>query len=364
MKRALLLALAFVFIFSGCGKKGAILPPVALIPQAPEILSLVQQGGQAVLEWKNPVSYVAGGPLPGLASVEIWGAEMGAEEAAEPAALLREKFQDRAALQAVIRQPEFINLRSGDDKQAGPLRASVSLGPGGLNHRILSYALRAIDSRRKKSPFSEIRSLRPKPLPRPPLNLRAEVEADGVILCWDSPRENFDGSVLSGLAGYRVLRAEKGSPFKLLTAEPAPETCFRDGQIVFGQTYLYAVRAAAAGSEPYNESSDSLPLEVTPRDTFPPAPPSGLTALPGVDFISLAWDRRPETDLAGYRVWRREEGGPEFRELTVELQSETTFLDRTAEKNKRYEYAVTAEDKAGNRSPLSASVIESLKLNL
>lgn len=88
-----------------------------------------------------------------------------------------------------------------------------------------------------------------------------------------------------------------------------------------------------------------------------------MTALPGEDFISLAWDRGPETDLAGYGVWRREEGGPEFRELTVELQFETTFLDRTAEKNKRYEYAVTAEDRAGNRSPLSASVIESLKLN-
>lgn len=272
MKRALFLALAFVVIFSGCGKKGAILPPVALIPQAPEILGLVQQGGQAVLEWKNPISYMDGGTLPGLASVEIWRAEMGAEEAAGPAALSREKFQERAALQAIIRQPEFINLRSGDDKLAGPLRASVSLGPDGLNHRILSYAyaLRAIDSRRKKSPFSEIRSLRPKPLPRPPLNLRAEVQADGVVLSWDSPRENFDGSVLSGLAGYRVLRAEKGSPLKLLTAEPAPEAFFRDGQIVFGQTYLYAVRAAAAGLEPYDESSDSLPLEVTPRDTFPP----------------------------------------------------------------------------------------------
>jgi predicted small lipoprotein YifL len=363
MKRALLLALAFVFIFSGCGKKGAILPPVALVPQAPEILSLVQQGDQAVLEWKNPVSYMDGEVLPGLASVEIWRAEVGEEEAAEPAAVSREKFQDRAALQAVIRQPEFIKLRSGGDKQAGPLRASLSLGGEVLSHKMLSYALRAIDSRRKKSQFSEIRTLQPKPLPRPPFNLRAEVEAEGVILCWDSPRENFDGSVLSGLAGYRVLRAENGSSFKLLTAEPVPEICFRDGQIVFGQTYFYAVRAAAAGSEPFDESRDSLPLEVTPRDTFPPAPPSGLTALPGDDFISLAWDPRPETDLAGYRVWRREEGGLEFGELTSQLLVETTYLDRTAEKNKRYEYAVTAEDKTGNRSPFSAGVVESLKGN-
>jgi len=187
------------------------------------------------------------------------------------------------------------------------------------------------------------------------------VEADAVVLTWDSPRENFDGSALRSLAGFRVFRAEKGSPFQPLTPMPVPETKFRDGQFLFGRTYLYVVRAAASRAEPFDESSDSLPLEVTAKDVFPPGAPSGLTALPGEDFISLAWDPRPEADLAGYRVWRREEGASEFKEISIQLLVETTFLDRTAEKNKRYEYAVTAEDQEGNRSPLSASVVESLR---
>jgi len=111
MKKASLLAAALVLFFSGCGKKGAILPPLASVPQPPEILSLVQQGDQAVVEWKNPELYADGRPLPGLASVEIWSAEAGAKEPPEPAGLVQVRFQERAALQAVVRQAEFANLQ-------------------------------------------------------------------------------------------------------------------------------------------------------------------------------------------------------------------------------------------------------------
>jgi hypothetical protein len=361
MKRILISVLVLAFIVSGCGKKGDILPPLIRVPQAPRILSLVQQGGLAVLEWQNPETYQDGSPLPGLARVEIWEAERREGNAAQAAGLSLKEFEDKAVLQAAIQPSEFSKLLTGGDEKSGTLRFSLTLGPDATQGKVLSFALRVIDSRKKKSPFSEIRGLRPKPLPRPPVNLRAEVETDQVILCWDSPRENIDGSVLSGVAGYRICRAEKGFPFTMLTADPVKEACFHDDQFVFGRTYFYVVRAAAQGSEPYEESSDSLPLEVTPRDIFPPGPPTGLAALPGEDFISLAWDPRPDKDLGGYRVWRREEGTAEFKELTAQLLIETTYLDRTAEKGKRYEYAVTAEDKAGNRSPFSSSVFESAK---
>ncbi len=361
MNRHLVFWLALAFVFSGCGKRGEILPPLIRIPQAPQILSLVQQGGRAVLEWRNPVAYQDGSPLSDLARIEVWGAEREAGPAAEPSNLSLEEFENKAALQAVIQQAEFIKLRSAQGGQAGPLRFGLSLRPGSLQGRMLSYALRAVDSRRKKSPFSEVRALRPKSLPRPPLGLKAAVEADKVVLSWEAPKENFDGSVFSGVAGYRIFRAEKDIAFRLLNEMPVKELCFNDSQFVFGQTYVFIVRATAADEPPYDESDDSQPLEVTPRDTFPPGPPTGLTSLPGEDFISLAWEPRPEKDLAGYRVWRREEGAAEFKELTVQLLMETTFLDRTAEKDKRYEYAVTSEDGSGNRSPLSASIIESLK---
>jgi len=364
MNRHLVFWLALALIVSGCGKRGEILPPLVRIPQAPHILGLVQQGGRAVLEWQNPVVYQDGSPLSDLARIEVWGAEQEAGPAAEPSSLSLEEFEDKAALQAVIQQSEFTKLRRAEGGPAGLLRFGLSLRPDSLKGRVLSYALRAVDSRRKKSLFSEVRELRPKPLPRPPINLKAEVEGDKVVLCWESPKENIDGSALSNPAGYRIFRAEKAGDFRLVNETPVKELCFNDSQFVFGQTYVYVVRAAAAVEAPYDESDDSQPLQVTPRDTFPPGPPAGLTGLPGEDFISLAWEPRPEKDLAGYRVWRRDEGAAEFKELTVQLLVETTFLDRTAEKDKRYEYAVTSEDGSGNRSPLSASIVESLKTGL
>jgi len=360
-KRALVLLAGLVLVFSGCGKKGEILPPLVRVPQAPRILGLVQQGSQAVVEWQNPEAYQDGSPLPGLARVEVWGAEREKGIAGQPVSFSPGEFEDKAVLLAVIQQAEFAKLGSAEGGQPGHLSFGLALGPKAFQGKVLAYALRAADSRKKRSPFSEVRDLTPKPLPRPPLNLKAEVKADKITLCWDPPGENIDGSALSGLAGYRIFRAEKGRPFRLVNETPVKELCFNDGEFVFGQTYVYVVRAAAAEAAPYDESSDSQPLEISPRDTFPPGPPSGLTALPGEDFISLAWDPCPEMDLAGYRVWRREEGSVEFKELTSQLLIETTFLDRTAEKNKRYEYVLTSEDATGNRSPLSASVIESLK---
>ena len=361
MNRHLVFWLAFVLVVSGCGKRGEILPPLVRIPQAPQMLSLVQQGGQAVLEWQNPEAYQDGSPMPVLARIEVWGVDQEAGTAAGPQGLSLEEFERKAVLQAVIQPSEFDKLRIAEGGQLKTLRFGLPLRPEAFQGRALSYALRTMDSRRKKSPFSEVRDLRPKPLPRPPFNLKTEVEADKIVLCWEPPAESIDGSTLSQVAGYRIFRAEKGAPFRLISETPVKELCFNDSQFVFGQTYVYVVRAAAADETPYDESDDSRRLEVTPQDTFPPEPPTGLTALPGEDFISLAWEPRPEKDLAGYRVWRREEGRAEFKELDLQLLMETTFLDRTAEKDKRYEYAVTAEDTSGNRSPFSAGVIESLK---
>jgi fibronectin type 3 domain-containing protein len=109
------------------------------------------------------------------------------------------------------------------------------------------------------------------------------------------------------------------------------------------------------------ESDNSDVIEVLAKDTFAPAVPSGLVSIAAEDFISISWDANLENDLAGYRVWRKMEGEDEFTLLTPQPVQENAFNDTNVGKNKRYYYAVSAQDKSGNESPKSESVSQTIK---
>ncbi|MBM3296493.1 MAG: fibronectin type III domain-containing protein [Candidatus Aminicenantes bacterium] len=351
MKKRLSAALLLLLLFLwACGKKGEILPPLARIPESPAVLSLAQRGTNIILEWVNPSTYADGRLLPGLSRVEIWRADAGAEGGA---------FESRAVLQAVVLSADFPRYRAAEDRSADVLAFALALEAGLLDGRPLFFGIRALDTGQRKSPFSAWRAIRARRPPRPPEGLKAEVRQDAVALRWEPSSENVDGSAAAPPAGYRILRAEGDGPLVLLTDVPVPEPFFEDKDFEFGRVYRYAVRTSVTAEGPIAESEDSSALEVAPRDNFPPSPPAGLATIPGGDFISLIWDPNGETDLAGYRVWRREEGSADFAPLGDELVSGTTFIDRAVEKGKSYEYAVSAEDRAGNRSRLSDGVVDS-----
>jgi len=144
---------------------------------------------------------------------------------------------------------------------------------------------------------------------------------------------------------------------------------FRDTQFEFGRTYRYSVRSVAQYQADEVESADSQPLVVAPRDTFPPAAPKGLvavvvTATPAAPaHIELSWAISPETDWAGYRIYRNEQGpqaSGAAQRLNRELLLAPTFRDMSVVQGRRYTYRVTAVDRAGNESPLSEAVAAEL----
>jgi len=352
MKRVRFVPFLALLCLWACGKKGAILPPLDRVPNPPQVLSLTQRGSQAVLEWVNPTATADGRPLAGLARVEVWAAD---SAAGAPG------FERSATLRAAVRRSEFPRFRSDGGRPAGTMVLRLPLGDGPFEGRALSVGLRAVDLGQRESPFSEPIILRLRPLPRPPRGLKAEAGPESVLLGWEPSPENIDGTPAGSPAGFRVFRAEGEGPLLPLTPRPVAESSYEDRDFEFGRSYRYVVRTAVTAEEPFAESDDSPALEVVPLDVYPPAPPTGLETLPGEDFISLVWDPCPEKDLAGYRVWRREEGGGTFLLLVPELLSETAAIDRTVEKGKRYEYAISAEDKAGNRSRLSTGVTDFLR---
>ena len=59
---------------------------------------------------------------------------------------------------------------------------------------------------------------------------------------------------------------------------------------------------AIAGENQWSVFSEAA--EITPVDTFPPAVPEGLSAVPTPQSIELAWTRNTEIDFRGYNVFR------------------------------------------------------------
>ena len=141
-------------------------------------------------------------------------------------------------------------------------------------------------------------------------------------------------------------------------------TEFQDMQFEFGHGYLYNVHTAVLYGGDFIESDDSsaASVAVTPRDTFPPATPVGLEAAViaattlAPPSVELSWAISPEADLAGYHVYRSERDDTPGERIDPEMLSSPTFRDTMAGAGRHYSYRVSAVDRSGNESPLSAAV--------
>lgn len=186
-------------------------------------------------------------------------------------------------------------------------------------------------------------------------NLEIRPTEKALELRWSPPSRSLSGRPQSNLAGYHVYRSPTGKPgsFQLL-AESASAT-YLDPDFEFDRTYFYKVRAVFKEDGRVAESEDSPPGKITPQDIFPPAAPTGLSALYAAGAVELIWTANTEPDVAGYNVYRREEKG-QPRRINKDLVPTPIFRDSSVEPEHRYFYVVTAVDLANNESPPSEEV--------
>jgi serine protease AprX len=86
-------------------------------------------------------------------------------------------------------------------------------------------------------------------------------------------------------------------------------------------------------------------------DTTPPAAPGGLVAAAGDRSVGLDWNDNADSDLAGYRVERRDPAGAWIQ--LAETQA-SAYADAGLANGTAYAYRVTAFDTSGNESAPSA----------
>ena len=197
-------------------------------------------------------------------------------------------------------------------------------------------AVRATGPKGKASAWSNPASLAViQPLATPSTPKPQNVER-GVELTWTGtgPR-------------YRIFRAEADGQPQQLADSDGPR--YLDDTTVYGTRYRYLVQAIAAENQ---WSVVSEPAEITPVDTFPPAVPEGLSAVPTPQSIELAWTRNTETDFRGYNIFRSVDNGP-FEKIASLIEA-PTFSDSKIEAGKKYRYTVSAVDLTGNESAQSA----------
>lgn len=210
--------------------------------------------------------------------------------------------------------------------------------------------------------------------------LTGQVRQDGVLLSW-KPVPDPGRSAL-----YRIERVQltvpapkdtRSSP--LASSPPSPTQTLvvrgRDGEdpghaidtsAFFNQRYRYVVERVASldfsGRSVEIQGLPSEACEVATTDIFPPAVPQGLVAVAdaAAGAIDLSWTPDSDSDLAAYRVYRRDAQGSLPAQRIDSVGVETSFRDTAVQPDHAYAYSVSAVDQSGNESKRSPEVEETL----
>ncbi|HEU4335491.1 MAG TPA: hypothetical protein VFT32_13430 [Candidatus Eisenbacteria bacterium] len=173
------------------------------------------------------------------------------------------------------------------------------------------------------------------------LSVIATQEEGAVVLSW-----SITGDAYRYVDGWNVYRKDvMDGPGVRLNDAPVPDVVYRDATVAEGGEYYYSVRSVSpAGVE--GLPSHDLVLRY---DRVPPPAPSGLTAVPAANAVSLGWDPSRAPDLASYRLYR--DGA-----LLAGALAATAYTDMPVAPGVPRRYEVTAVDRNGNESIPSEAV--------
>ena len=307
---------------TGCGYIGPPLPPALNIPEKVTVVKASQHGGQLVVGF-----VITGRTTDGLVLNRLRAIEL----RAGPAAASTQQWA-QGARQIPVEPPKI---------DGWELKSPID----GWENRDIVVAVRAVGPTGRPGAWSEPLTVHVVPAPPIPV-VAAAPGPDGVELSW--PR----ASAPEGTK-WRVYRQRKGEEQPISIADTT-EPRWVDPVTEEDAELTYQAQALVPAGKSIAESERSKPVSLVYKDVFPPAMPSGLTAIAGVGSIELTWEPNHEPDLRGYQVYRAETGGAMAKLGGV--IGEVIYSDGKIEHAKNYVYAVSAVDKLGNESKLSARV--------
>lgn len=369
-----------------CGKKGPPLPPLHLVPVAPEGLAARRQANEVRLRFVVPAKNLNGPGRVDVERIEVYAVTVAPDGIVPPNRELTTKAYVVGAVE-VRPAPVEGEAPPENDKRPGPgdtvtfsekltpekmkgatapvpaaaVTASAPApgqpaapAPPEILRRI--YVVRGLTRGGRPGAQSPRVAVPLEALPPAPGGVAARNTEKAIVVDWLPPVADPG----AGSVAFNVYRADGGEP---LNSTPVATPGFEHVGAEAGVEQCFQVRSVKVAGSVSVESEPSTPACVTPTDTFPPAAPKGLAAVPGPGVINLIWDANTENDLDGYLVLRGEAPGDKLQPLAPTPVRATTFTDTTVKPNVRYVYAVVAVDNAKppNRSAESERVSETAR---
>lgn len=354
MKRlnATQLLAAVIILFASCGYPGPPKPPSLNLPQPVSDLSAVRKGDNVYLNWTAPTETTDSLPVRHLGLTRI---------CRNPGS----SMSDCSNLAGKVPAPAVAKPGTKERQAITDSLSADILGEDPAAQ--LSYAVSVENDRGRSAGISNVVSVPAIVAPKPPADFRAEVTAAGVVVQWEPIAEQTEISKLH--RAYRIYRREQTGAADTVVGDAAIDSSeLVDRSFDWEKTYLYRACVVTTIHLPDNterefEGDDTIPVKLFAHDVFPPAVPSGLqSAFSGEGqqrFIDLIWVPDTDVDLAGYNVYRQEEGGASAK-INSQPVKTPSFRDAQVASGHRYIYSVTALDVRGNESSRSNETSEAV----
>ncbi len=212
---------------------------------------------------------------------------------------------------------------------------------------LLFYKVRAIGAigiTSELSAFVSAEAAADESAPGAPQNVSvipSETDPTLITVRWTAPITDASGATLTGLTGFRLLRAEGSGSLVPAATLAADARQYDDSDLRSLTLYRYALIAFDANG---NESAQSSAEQA---QTIGVQVPSGLLAADGIGRIDISWSTVDDDDLIGYNVFRSTRPDLEFTQLEGDGGSSfttgrTTFVDSTVTAGELFYYKVAA----------------------
>ncbi len=353
-------SLLVIAALSGCGTPGAPQPPSLQLARPVDDLTASRKGDRVELDWTLQSKNTDRTLVKHLPAIRICRHQgTGLMSACEVVAEVPPP-----------KPPAQPKKKQQTQEPATRMRYVDSLPPplGQENPAdFVTYAVEEINSHGRSAGLSNQVPIPVAPTIATPDELSAQVSGEGVHISWTGPAPPAAPAGLS--YRYRIMRKPVGASAytALADVEPAATGSYLDKTFEWEQKYEYRIttltQVDSHGINTAVEGDDSQSVAVFTRDIYPPAQPAGLQAVFSSvgqkPFIDLTWAPNLESDLAGYNIFRRVEGG-QFEKLNQQLVPTSSFRDENVAAGKKYIYSVSAVDLRGNQSQRSAEATETV----